>query len=351
MFIPAIVIIGSAPPYYLIWITWKLFSLILPSWIYQKGDDICYCCYQRFILFFFENLSGMEVIFHGDALDVMRKKERVIYISNHQSTMDWIVVHMLAERQGSLGHVRYVMKDSLQAIPLYGFYFYQHGCIFVKRGKFDGTKMNSALNYLNDDRIPSWLVIFPEGTRFNPASVEILDKSRQFAEEQGLYPYSHLLTPRIRGLQMALDGLRSNLDAIYDVTVIYSNTIDNKGFRIKAPSMFEMITGSCKQLHIHVNRIDISVVPKSNDDLKSWLFTIYQEKDKLLKTYYENSYEAFPTNIKVPIKFVNTFGSFLFMVIISLPFVTTIYGRSIYWKIWLLGSVAGYFWLGLKSVA
>lgn len=32
---------------------------------------------------------------------------------------------MLAIRQGSLGHIRYVLKNDLKRIPLYGFYFEQ----------------------------------------------------------------------------------------------------------------------------------------------------------------------------------------------------------------------------------
>ena len=64
-----------------------------------------------------------------------------MYISNHQSSgkilsifnflqsrtslVDWIVANILAIRQGSLGHIRYVLKSDLKWIPLYGFYF-QH---------------------------------------------------------------------------------------------------------------------------------------------------------------------------------------------------------------------------------
>ncbi len=32
---------------------------------------------------------------------------------------------MLAVRQGSLGHIRYIMKNDLKWFPLYGFYFQQ----------------------------------------------------------------------------------------------------------------------------------------------------------------------------------------------------------------------------------
>lgn len=56
------------------------------------------------------------------------------------------------------------MKDTLQALPLYGHYFYQHGCIYVKRGDFKQKKMESALEYLRDPKIkvktPKLIYIF-----------------------------------------------------------------------------------------------------------------------------------------------------------------------------------------------
>lgn len=39
--------------------------------------------------------------------------------------VDWIIADMLATRQSALGHVRYVLKDGLKWLPLYGWYFSQ----------------------------------------------------------------------------------------------------------------------------------------------------------------------------------------------------------------------------------
>lgn len=44
---------------------------------------------------------------------------------------------MLADRQGSIGHVRYVMKDSLQLVPLYGFYFYEVCSVLDNKNVYD----------------------------------------------------------------------------------------------------------------------------------------------------------------------------------------------------------------------
>lgn len=76
----------------------------------------------------------------------------VSYLLN--STVDWLVADMVSLRGGSLGHLRYVMKDTLQLIPLYGHYFYAHGCIYVKRGNFNQAKMIAALDYLKHPKIP-----------------------------------------------------------------------------------------------------------------------------------------------------------------------------------------------------
>jgi len=39
--------------------------------------------------------------------------------------VDWIVSDFLAIRQGSLGRLRYILKNGLKYLPLYGFYFAQ----------------------------------------------------------------------------------------------------------------------------------------------------------------------------------------------------------------------------------
>ena len=39
--------------------------------------------------------------------------------------MDWIVADLLAIRQGCLGRIRYILKDGLRYLPMYGFYLAQ----------------------------------------------------------------------------------------------------------------------------------------------------------------------------------------------------------------------------------
>lgn len=117
---PATIMLGTAPAYLLSWGAWRLLSTILPSSLYHKIDDRLYCVYQSMVLFFFENYTGVEIVIYGD---IPKNKENVVYLSNHQCTADWIIADMLAIRQSALGHVRYVLKDGLKWLPLYGWYF------------------------------------------------------------------------------------------------------------------------------------------------------------------------------------------------------------------------------------
>lgn len=59
--LPATVMLGTAPAYVLSWGVWRLLSSVLPARLYHKLDDRLYCIYQSMVLFFFENYTGVEV--------------------------------------------------------------------------------------------------------------------------------------------------------------------------------------------------------------------------------------------------------------------------------------------------
>ena len=95
--------------------------------------------------------------------------------------------------------------------------------------------------------LPVWLVIFPEGTRFNPiVSEQVLQRSKLFAQEKGLSPFDRVLYPRSGATIAAIRALKDQLDAVYDVTIMYSQT-----YELAAPSMF----GKCRWMHIYYDRI------------------------------------------------------------------------------------------------
>jgi len=74
-------------------------------------------------------------------------------------------------------------------------YFFQHGCIYVRRNdKGDLERVEKGISQIKSNGLPVWLVIFPEGTRYNPIkNPEVIERSRQFAKEKGFFSHIYVL--------------------------------------------------------------------------------------------------------------------------------------------------------------
>ncbi|XP_064441788.1 1-acyl-sn-glycerol-3-phosphate acyltransferase epsilon isoform X1 [Mirounga angustirostris] len=435
--LPAAVLLGTAPTYVLAWGAWRLLSAFLPSRLYQAVDDRLYCIYQSMVLFFFENYTGVQILLYGD---LPKNKENIIYLANHQSTVDWIIADILAIRQNALGHVRYVLKDGLKWLPLYGCYFSQHGGIYVKRSaKFNEKDMRNKLQSYMNAGTPMYLVIFPEGTRYNPELTKVISASQTFAAQEaleaesengglpvsapeeprtrarssvspqrkavshsrlpGLRPLSvltrpvtarlylqhptpggvskpsrslrcapaqlrlgeegfavlkHVLTPRIKATHVAFDSMKNYLDAIYDVTVAFEGTIDDKGQRKEAPSMAEFLCKECPKIHIHIDRIDKKDVPEEQAFMRRWLHERFEIKDKLLIEFYDsldperrNKFPGESVNSKLSLK--KTLPSLLILSGLTAGMLMTEAGRKLYVRTWIYGTLIGCLWVSIKA--
>ncbi|KAL2761571.1 1-acyl-sn-glycerol-3-phosphate acyltransferase epsilon [Daubentonia madagascariensis] len=349
--LPGVVLLGTAPTYVLAWGVWRLLSAFLPGRFYHAVDDRLYCVYQSMVLFFFENYSGVQVLLYGD---LPKNKENIIYLANHQSTVDWIVADIVAIRQNALGHVRYVLKDGLKWLPLYGCYFSQHGGIYVKRSaKFNEKEMRNKLQSYVNTGTPMYLVIFPEGTRYNPGQTKALSASQAFAAQKGLAVLKHVLTPRIKATYVAFDSMKNYLDAIYDVTVVYEGK-DDGAQRKESPSMTEFLCKECPKIHIHIDRIDKKDVPEKEEYMRRWLHERFEIKDKMLIEFYDspdperrNKFPGKSVNSKLSIK--KTLPSVLILSGLTAGMLMTETGRKLYVNTWIYGTLLGCLWVSIKA--
>uniref|UniRef100_A0A096NFI5 1-acylglycerol-3-phosphate O-acyltransferase 5 n=1 Tax=Papio anubis TaxID=9555 RepID=A0A096NFI5_PAPAN len=334
--LPSVVLLGTAPTYVLAWGVWRLLSAFLPARFYQALDDRLYCVYQSMVLFFFENYTGVQILLYGD---LPKNKENIIYLANHQSTVDWIVADILAIRQNALGHVRYVLKEGLKWLPLYGFYFAQHGGIYVKRSaKFNEKEMRNKLQSYVNAGTPMYLVIFPEGTRYNPEQTKVLSASQAFAAQRGLAVLKHVLTPRIKATHVAFDCMKNYLDAIYE----------------GSPTKIEFLCKECPKIHIHIDRIDKKDVPEEQEHMRRWLHERFEIKDKMLIEFYESPdperRKRFPgksVNSKLSIK--KTLPSMLILSGLTAGMLMTDAGRKLYVNTWIYGTLLGCLWVTIKA--
>ncbi len=84
-------------------------------------------------------------------------KGKVIFVANHRSNMDIVVLNMALLRNQKM-----LAKKELFKNKLVGGFFKRMGCIPVDRGQTDLNAIKLSLNVLKKGKI---LTIFPEGTR------------------------------------------------------------------------------------------------------------------------------------------------------------------------------------------
>lgn len=342
-----ILIPGVCPIYSAIWLVGRIFIKPFSETRFITFHNVLYASYQKYLVFFFEYFSGTQVIVYGDYKKVFERSEKIIYFSNHQCLLDWISMAMLAERQDSSKYTRFILKDSLKHIPFYGFHFRQHGYIYIKRGGgFQKDNFTQQIQQYCHSNYPHWLVLYPEGHRYDPTKVQTIQKVNKYAIDHGLPTYTHLLTPRTKALNLCLLSLHPHsIDAVYDVTIAFSSTLpptkpqpsktttkspdsmttseplqtpdssksppfptippsssippsdkssstDGGEFpsfpnRLRSPSYCDLYKGNLK-IHMHISRIPASEIPADEEKLQKWLFHRYQLKDRLLSNFYSS---------------------------------------------------------------
>eukprot|EP00116_Pleurobrachia_bachei_P007947 sb/3468209/ len=177
--------------------------------------------------------------------------------------------------------LKIILRGDLKHIPGFGWSM-QFGSFFFLSRKWanDEKYMTEKINFLANSDDNYKLLVFPEGTDFEPKTKA---KSDKYGEKEG-WPYlEYLLHPRSTGFMHCIKEYRKGkLDAIYDITMAYPKTLPHRG-------EMDLLTGRFpEEIHTNIKRYDAADVPRDNDiALEGWLREKWYEKEKLLKTFYE----------------------------------------------------------------
>lgn len=131
----------------------SIVAIILSIVVNQKTSGYCGTAWARLNSFFtpmIVNVSGLENI---------NKNRSYIIVPNHQSYYDIFVMY------GWLGkYIRWVMKQELRKVPVFGFCCDKMGHIYIDRSSTEAAikSLNNAKKTLSDG---SSVIMFPEGTR------------------------------------------------------------------------------------------------------------------------------------------------------------------------------------------
>jgi 1-acyl-sn-glycerol-3-phosphate acyltransferase len=221
-----------------------------------------------------EVLHDVRVAVTGDDIPA---GESALLVANHQQMPDITFLMAFARARGRLGDLKFFAKAPIRYVPGLGWGMWLLDFPFLERDwARDRASIEATFARILRDRVPVWLVTFPEGTRFAP---DKLEASRQYAREHGLEPPSHTLVPRTKGFVAAVTGLRPHLDAIYDVTIGYEHGV---------PTLWQYMKGFAKRAHLDWRRYPMRSLPEGDDALARWLRDRFREKDARLESFYRN---------------------------------------------------------------
>ncbi|CAD5111909.1 DgyrCDS1170 [Dimorphilus gyrociliatus] len=191
------------------------------------------------------------------------------------------------------------------------------------------------------------MIVFPEGTRYNPSQKQVMEKSRKYAKEQGLPELDYVLSPRYKAVQQCLKSLDSTV--MYNVTIAYEGSVDENGKRKQAPGLIDFLNGRCKEVHIHMERIETKNIPKDDAGLGEWLHDRFMQKDKMLQRYYTVDGALSDGGIVNTLQLRETIPSFLFFLSMAVPLIVTATGRALYLKASLGSAVFSWIWMAITT--
>nr|CAB3220646.1 1-acyl-sn-glycerol-3-phosphate acyltransferase gamma-like [Phallusia mammillata] len=233
--------------------------------------------------------SGMEVYLYARPGEFEKLgTESIIAILNHRGQLDWVVSWVVAEYSNILGMAKCIAKNSIRYIPVMGWSFWMAESVFLKRKiEKDKKTLEKGFKALASFKQPYWFLIFCEGTRFTP---ERHQKSIEFERKNGLKPLKHLLQPKTKGFVLTTQGLRNNVDYIYDAAVCFHGDTE--------PTLMDMLNGKPCKADFLVRRTPISEVPVDDDECAEYLRDLYQDKDELCE--YHKHHDTFPIDGQNP---------------------------------------------------
>ena len=215
--------------------------------------------------------------------------DRMVLMANHQLYTDWLYLWWIAYTNNMHGFIYIILKESLKNIPIIGWGAQFYNFIFLSRKwEEDQRTFKKHLSKLNKKGDPMWLIIFPEGTNLSPTTRE---KSKAWAQKNGLQDMKHQLLPRSTGLKFCLNELKDTTDWLYDCTIAYEGippgqygqdifTLRSSFFEGRPP----------KSVNMHWRRFRLADIPYENTHaFEVWLRNRWREKDYMLEYFSRNN--------------------------------------------------------------
>ena len=252
--------------------TWRAVNRMVESW------------WASYMVWVTENFSPSdEFVLVGDEVDA-RRRENVVAIANHQIYADWWYLWWVAHECGREGDVKIILKHQIKLIPIFGWAMSFFEFLFLHRNwKRDAAQIDRVTREYT--HMPLWLLLFPEGTVH---TTEARPGSVRHAERVGAYMPRELLLPRVAGIHAAMKNLREHVSAVYDFTIGYDGletSLDAE--RVHQLKTIFFFNSPPKRIQINIHRINIADIPTELDEFSTWLYGVFERKDKLMQQFFK----------------------------------------------------------------
>lgn len=166
--------------------------------------------------------------------------------------------------------------------------------IFLERSwEKDRQTLPQKLDHLMSYEDPMLLLMFCEGTRFTKAKHEA---SLKFAIENNLPQLKHHLLPRPKGFAFCAKHLQGKMKYIYDIELCIPK-------ESKYPATIKsLLQGKPVHADMYIRRFALSDLPDNEEDLKKFLYKMYEDKDKLTEYYHTHNNEFPKGEIRIPVR-------------------------------------------------
>lgn len=240
---------------------------------------------------FLEYIFGVKFKLTGDPIDGDRP---AVIIMNHRTRLDWMYFWAALFKMNPwlLISSKIALKAELRRIPAAGFGMEASQFIFLERKiEEDKKRISEAIHYYATIGTNYQVLLFPEGT---DKTAYTTMRSNEYAKKNGLRELKNVLYPRSAGFIHLVNEMRRRnyIDCIYDVTIAYPVNIVQSEIDL-------ILTGQTPQkVLFHIERIDISRVPSSDQEITKWINKLWIEKDQKLDAFYsqQSPRELFPGN-------------------------------------------------------
>ncbi len=230
--------------------------------------------------------ATMKIEWDLPSFDHLQYKQWYFIISNHQSWTDILVLQRIFLKK--VPFIRFFIKKELMWLPVLNLAWWAYDFPIMHRHTKEQIEKNPQLRTRDLQatkkacerykHFPVTILNFLEGTRFTKQKH---DKQKS--------PFKHLLVPKLGGFAYAVNAMDKKITHILDVTIIYPE--GRKTF-------WDFLCGRVHHIIVKVQDREIpSELLQGNytedeqyrNQFKSWINTIWLEKDKLLGSFLTKS--------------------------------------------------------------